>query len=83
MVFMGQRRSEQRHNAVTHDLVHGALIAVHGFYHAFQHRVEELPRLLGVAVGEELQRALHVGEQHRDLLALAFQRRAGGENLLG
>ena len=78
---MGQRRAEQRHNAVTHDLVHGALIAVHRFHHTFQHRVEELPRLLGVAIGEELQRALHVGEEHRHLLALPFQRRAGGENL--
>ena len=33
-----------------------------------------LPRLLDVAVGEELHRALEVGEEHGDLLALAFER---------
>ena len=35
--------------------------------------IEELARLLGVAVGQQLRGALEVGKQHRDLLALAFQ----------
>ena len=51
--------------------------------HALQHRVEELARLLGVAVGQQLHRAFEVGEQHRHLLALPFQGGFGGENLLG
>ena len=38
--------------------------------------------LFGVAVGEQLRRAFEVGKQHGDLLALAFQRAAGGEDLL-
>ena len=45
--------------------------------------VEELARLLGVAVGEQLHRALEVGEEDRHLLALAFERGLGGEDLLG
>jgi hypothetical protein len=38
-----------------------------------EHGVEQLPRLLGVAVGEQLHGALEIGEEDRDLLALAFQ----------
>ena len=83
MVLVGERRAEQRHDAVAHDLVHGALVAVHRLHHALEHRIEERARLLGVAVGEQLHRALEVGEEHRDLLALALQRAPRGEDLLG
>jgi hypothetical protein len=41
------------------------------------------PRVLGIAVGEQLHRALEVGEEDRDLLALAFQRGSGGQDPLG
>jgi len=75
VVLMGQRRAEERHDAVAHHLVHGALVAVHGLHRPFEHGVEELPRLLGIAVGEQLHGALEVGEQDGDLLALA---RKGG-----
>ena len=44
---------------------------------ALQHRVQELPGLLGIAVGQEFHRALEIGKQHGDLLALAFQGAAG------
>ena len=37
-----------------------------------QHRVKELARLLGVAIGQQLQ-ALEIGEEHRDLLPFLFQ----------
>ena len=47
------------------------------------HRIEEFARLFGIAVGEQLHRAFHIGEQHRDLLALAFERALGGEDFLG
>ena len=73
MILVGERRAKQRHDAVAHHLVHRALVAVHGLHHALEHGVEELARLLGVAVGEQLHRALEVGEEHGDLLALAFQ----------
>jgi hypothetical protein len=64
-------------------LVDGALVAVDGFHHAFEDRVEQLPGLLGVTVREQLHRPLEVGEQHGDLLALAFERRLGSQDLLG
>ena len=83
VVLMGQRRAEEGHDAVAHHLVDRALVAVDGVHHALEHRVEELARLLGVAVGEQLHRALEVGEEDRDLLALAFEGGLGGEDLLG
>jgi hypothetical protein len=56
---------------------------VHGGHHAFQHRVEELASLLGVAVGQQLHRALEIGEQHGDQLAFALDGTLGGQDLFG
>jgi hypothetical protein len=39
----------------------------------FENRIEELARLLRVTVGQELHRALEVGEEDSDLLALALE----------
>ncbi len=84
MVFVGERRAEQRHDSVAHDLIHRALVAMDGVHHAFKDRVEQLARLFWVTVGEQqFRRALHVGEEDSDLLALAFQSGFGGEDLLG
>ena len=83
VVLVGERRAEERHDAVAHDLVHGALVAVHRVHHALEDRVQELARVLGIAVGEQLEGALHVGEHHGDMLALSLERVAGGQNLLG
>jgi hypothetical protein len=83
VILVGQRRAEERHDPVAHHLVHRALVAVDGFHHPLEDGIEELARLLGVAVGEQLHRALEVGEEHRDLLALAFEGGLGGEDLLG
>jgi hypothetical protein len=70
---MGQGRPEQRHDAVAHNLVHRPLVAVHGLHHPLEHWIEEFLGLLRIAVAEQLHRALEIGEEHRDLLALAFQ----------
>jgi hypothetical protein len=83
MVLVGERRPEESHDAVAHDLVDGALVAMHRLHHAFEHRVEQPPRLLGIAVGEQLHRPLQVGEEHRDLLALAFEGGLRGQDPLG
>jgi hypothetical protein len=83
MVLVRHRRSERRHDAVVaHDLVHCALVAVDGLHHSREHRIEELARFFGVPVGEQLHRALQVGEEDRHLLALAFEGVLGGEDLL-
>jgi hypothetical protein len=53
VIFMRQRCPKQGHNAIAHHLVHRAFVAVHGGHHALQHGIEELPRFLRGAVGEE------------------------------
>jgi hypothetical protein len=83
VVLVGERGAEQRHDAVAHDLVDGAVVAVHRLHHAGQHGVEHPARLLGVPVSQELHRPLEVGEQHRHLFPLALQRGSGPEDLLG
>jgi len=82
VIFMGQRRAEERHDAVAHHLVHGTLVVVDGLHHAFEDRVEKLPRILGIAVGEQFHRTLEVREEDRHLLTLTFQGGLGGQNLL-
>ena len=52
MILMGNGGAKQRHDAITHHLVDGTLIAMHGVHHALQHRVEELPGLFRIAVGQ-------------------------------
>ena len=83
VILVRKRRTEERHNAVAHHLVDGPLVAVDGLHHVLEYGIEQLPRLLGIAVGEELHRALEIGEQHGDLLALAFESSLGGEDSLG
>ena len=82
MVFMRQRGPEQGHNAIAHDLIHRPLIAVHRRHHPLQHGIEELPGLLRIAVGQQFHGAPEVSEEDRNLLALAFQGAAGGEDFL-
>src|SRR5215469_7237944 len=50
VILMGQGRPEQRHDAVAHDLVHRALVAVHGLHHPLEHWIEEFLGLLRIAV---------------------------------
>ena len=79
---MGERRAEERHDAVAHHLVDRALVAVDGLHHALEHRVEELASVFRVTISRQLHRALEVGEEDGDLLALALQRSLGGQDLL-
>src|SRR5262249_23464961 len=83
VVLMGERGAEQRHDPVAHDLIHRALVVMNRLHHALEHRIQELARLLGVAIGEKLHRPSEVGEEHGDLLALPFQRRLGGDDPFG
>jgi hypothetical protein len=83
VVLVRDRRSEERHDPVAHDLVHRALVAMDGVHHELEDRVEQLARLLGVPVGDQLHRALEVGEEHGDLFPLALEGGLGGEDPLG
>ena len=83
VVLVGERGAEEGHDAISQHLVHGALVLVNGVHHEREDRVEKGARLLGIPVGEQLGRALEVGEEHGDLLALSFHRGPAGEDLLG
>jgi len=63
-------------------MVDRALVAVDRFHHSLENRVEKLACLFRVAIRQELHRAPQIREEHRDLLALAFQRASRAENLL-
>jgi hypothetical protein len=72
VIFVGHGRAEERHDPVAHHLVHGALVAVDRLHYVLKDRIQELAGLFGVAVSEQLHRALQVGEEYGDLLALAL-----------
>jgi len=54
-----------------------------GLHHRLEHRVEELPCFLGIALRQELGRALEVRQENRDVLALALEREARAQDPLG
>jgi len=83
VVVVGDGSAEERHYAIAHNLVDGALVAMDGLHHPLKHGVQDLARLLGITIREQLHRALEVGEEHGDLLAFALEGALGGENLLG
>jgi hypothetical protein len=83
MILVGDRRAEEGHDAVAHNPVHGPLVALDRLDHAFEHGIEELLRLLGVAVSNQVHRTLDVGEQHGDQLALTLKSCSGIEDLVG
>ncbi len=83
MLLVRERRAEERHDSIAHHLVDGTLVPVDGLHHQLEDRVENLARLLRIPVGQQLHRALEVGEEDGDLLALALKRGLGGEDLLG
>ena len=82
VIFVGHRSAEQRHDPVAHHLIHGALVVMDGVHHQREDGIENLARLFGITVGEQLHGALEVGEEDGDLLALAFERGFRGEDLL-
>jgi hypothetical protein len=83
MIFMGDRGAEQGHNPIAHNPVHGALVAVDCLNHAFEHGIEELLRVFGIAISKQLHRTLDIGEQHGHLLALTLEGCTRSEDLIG
>jgi hypothetical protein len=62
VILVGEGSAEQRHDPVTHDLVHRALVSMDRFHHVLEHRVEDPPCFFfRIAVREQLHRALEVG----------------------
>src|SRR5215469_5786469 len=72
MVFVGYGSAEECEDAVA-GILHVAIVTTCRIDHYFQRRVDDCARFLRVEVPLEFGRALDVGEQRGDRLALAFQ----------
>ena len=73
MVLVRDRRAEQREDPVAGGLHDVAVVAMHRVDHQLQRRIDDRARFFGVEVLLQLGRALDVGEQRRDRLALAVR----------
>ena len=82
VVFVGNGGAKERHNAIAEHLIDRALEAVDRVHHHVDGRIEELLGGFGIKATDEFGGVLEIGKEHRDLLALAFQRATGGEDLL-
>ena len=80
---MRNGRTEERHDAVARVLVDRAFEAVHAFRQNLKKLLENAMPLFGAELFGEFHRALHICEENSDLLALAFERGLGLEDLVG
>ena len=83
MILVRDRRAEERHDAVAGELVDEALEALDALGEDREEALHDAAPLLRVELLGELHRALHVGEEHRHLLALAFEGGLRLQDLLG
>ena len=83
MVLVRDRGAEERHDPVAHDLVDGAFEAMDGRHHQLEDRIEDRARIFRITIGEQLHRALQIGEEHGHPLALSLQRRPRRQDALG
>ena len=78
VIFMGDGRPEQGHDPVPPEFADRALKAVDFIDQDPAAAVHDLVDVLWVQLFREGGKAGHVGEHHRDQLALAFDGAAGG-----
>ena len=71
VVLVGDRGAEDGHDPVAGEFVDGALEAAHVVGEDREEALHDLAPLLGVVLLGKVHRALDVGEEHGDLLALA------------
>ena len=83
VILVRDRRAEQRHDPVAGELVDEALEALDPIREDLEEAVHDLRPRFRVELLRQLHRAFHVGEQHGDLLALAFEGGLGLQDLLG
>jgi hypothetical protein len=83
MVFVRDRCAEEGHDAVARVLVHSSLEAVNAVSKDPEEAIHDSVPLFGTQLRGELHRSFHVGEEHRHLLALAFEGAARSQDLFG
>ena len=83
VIFMGERGAEQRHHSVAGVLVDRPFETVDALGEDLEEAVEDAVPLLRVDLLRDVHRPLHVGKEHRYLLALSFQHVALVKDALG
>jgi hypothetical protein len=83
MVLVGQRDPAKGHYTVTGKLVDRALMAVDFVHQDLEAAVHDLMSLLGAQFSGKSHEIGRIGEYHGHQLALAFDGRTRGENLIG
>jgi hypothetical protein len=73
VVLMGDRGAEERHDAITHDLIDGAFVKVNRLHHLLDDWIEKALRIFRIPGCNQLRGPLQVGEEHRHMLTLAFE----------
>jgi hypothetical protein len=82
VILVRNGRAEKGHDPVARVLVDRAFEAMNAFRKDREEAIHDLVPFFGVDLFGEVHRALHVGEEHRHLLPLALEGRAGSEDLL-
>src|SRR5208282_976813 len=83
VILVRDRCAEERHDAVAGELVDEPLEALDPLREDLEEAVHDLRPRFRVELLRQLHRALHIGEQYGDLLALAFEGGFGLQNLVG
>src|SRR5271156_6168301 len=77
MVLMGKRRAKQREDAVARGLHDITIVAMDRVDHQLEGGIDERARCFGIEVFHQIHRALDIGEERGDGLALTVDRRVG------
>ena len=83
MVLVGDRRTEERHDAVAEKLVHRTFVPMDLGQHELERACHQCVHVLGVEARGERGETGDVHEQDGDLLALALEGGLRGEDALG
>ena len=83
VILVRDRRTEECHDSVTGELIDRAFEAVHALGENLEEALEDAVPLLGIELLGEFERPLHVREQDRHVLALAFEHRLRLQDLVG
>jgi len=83
VVLVGDGGAEERHHAVAEELVDRSLVAVDGLENDLEGAVHDRVDFFGIQALGHRREAGDVGEEHRHLLALAFDGAARAEDLVG
>src|SRR5262245_51788804 len=80
MILMRQRRAEERHDPIAHDLVDRTLIPMDSLHHVLKDWIKEFACIFPITISQQLHGPFHIRKENCDLLALAFERTFGSEN---